>query len=380
MRILFVHEVQYSTKPIFEMHEFPEALAARGHTVAFADYLEDDLKPTDASRVAPGSYIRFYHLKPKLAGIAGRILAALGGQNFIKRVIFDFRPEIIVLYAVPTLGWQTALVAKRLGIPVVFRALDVSHKIRKTYFSGAIRLAERLTYRRASWISANNPALLDYCRVESRSTDAPGTVDYPPLDLAHFRANAEYVAESRENLAVYMGSLFYFSGLPELLRAMAEIEQPKFRLVIAGSGEQEAEIRREIHTLGLDNIVEMLGFVRFEELPALFQKAKVAINPMIPGLVSNKAFPNKVIQYMAAGIPVVSTPLEGLERTFDKAVLTWADSSADVANQVNNLVVDNDRLNLHSKMGLEAVTGMFDKDKAVLSFESLLNNLVGNNA
>jgi hypothetical protein len=40
MRILFIHEVNYIQKPIFEMHEFPEWLAHKGHDVGFFHFPE----------------------------------------------------------------------------------------------------------------------------------------------------------------------------------------------------------------------------------------------------------------------------------------------------------------------------------------------------
>ena len=38
--LLFIHEVDYLQKPIFEMHEFPEGLAERGWSVHFIDFVE----------------------------------------------------------------------------------------------------------------------------------------------------------------------------------------------------------------------------------------------------------------------------------------------------------------------------------------------------
>ena len=49
-------------------------------------------------------------------------------------------------------------------------------------------------------------------------------------------------------------------------------------------------------------------------------------------LVSNAALPNKVLQYMAAGVPVVSTSLHGLVATFgDESGIAWGDSPREVA-------------------------------------------------
>ena len=38
---------------------------------------------------------------------------------------------------------------------------------------------------------------------------------------------------------------------------------------------------------------------------------------MVPSLVSDTALPNKVLQYMASGLPVVSTRLKGLACLFE---------------------------------------------------------------
>ena len=41
MKILVVHEVSYLRKVVYEIHEFPELLALRGHEVTFVDFDED---------------------------------------------------------------------------------------------------------------------------------------------------------------------------------------------------------------------------------------------------------------------------------------------------------------------------------------------------
>ena len=40
MRLLFIHEVNYRDKVVFEMHDFPELLALAGHDVTFIDFGE----------------------------------------------------------------------------------------------------------------------------------------------------------------------------------------------------------------------------------------------------------------------------------------------------------------------------------------------------
>jgi glycosyltransferase involved in cell wall biosynthesis len=132
-------------------------------------------------------------------------------------------------------------------------------------------------------------------------------------------------------VVLYMGSFFYFSGLIEAIKTFADKKTgTDFRFVILGGGEQEAEIRALVSSLGIENQVLLPGFIGFEELPDYLSAADVLLNPMIPSLVSHTALPNKVIQYLATGLPVVSTRLGGLAATFkDFKSITWAETSGE---------------------------------------------------
>ncbi len=81
----------------------------------------------------------------------------------MRRAISDFKPDVIVNLAVPTFGWQVVREAKKQGIPIAYRALDVSHKIRKTVFESLVKVAERFVIRTSDLVLANNPAMRDYC-------------------------------------------------------------------------------------------------------------------------------------------------------------------------------------------------------------------------
>lgn len=325
LRILFLHEVSYFEKPIFEMHEFPENLANRGHEIAFADFLEKESLSLAGShgqlrsgRVIESVSLQHFYLRAKLPGVIGRLVAVPRFFKFFKTTLLEFRPDIVVSFSVPTSGWQALITCRRLGIPYVFRALDVSHKIRKTIFAPLIRLAEKFIYQNASWVSCNNPALREYCISLGASSETT-SVDLPPLDFSHFLNSGSRALDIRASLGVpddktvllYMGSFFYFSGLDAVLRKLSETEERPF-LLLVGGGEQDAELRRLVNDLGLDDSVKFTGFVDFDALPNYLSTADVAINPMVPSLVSDTALPNKILQYMASGLPVVSTRLKGL--------------------------------------------------------------------
>jgi len=385
MRLLFVHEVDYLHKPVFEMHEFPENLALMGHEVAFLDFTEESA-PSSAGfdtakfvqpRVSPGAKVRIFHQIPFTSGISGRLIGALTSFRSLRRAIHLSRPDIVVTYAVPTMGWQAALICRVLRIPLVYRAIDVSHLIRKTPLSFLVKLSEAFLCRAASHVSANNAALLQYCEnLAKRSID--GTVDFPPLAIEVFRPETQYSAALRPASIVYMGSFFYFSGLDRLLMHFAKLEDEGTTLTLIGGGEQDAYLRSIVEDMGLQKRVTFRGFIDFSELPQEFSKHRVAINPMLSSDVSNLAFPNKVIQYMASGLPVVTTKLSGLVGTFGTcAPLAWTSSPEETLEVAMELVRDIARCDQMSQDSFELLASRFDSTIAVTKFENMLDR-VGN--
>lgn len=392
MRILFLHEVSYRHKPIFEMHEFPESLAARDHEVAFMEYPEGDkitstwLSPFETTikgRFLPETQITLFTPSVLAKGMSGRLIHVITFAFSFARALKRFKPDIIVSFSVATSGWQALLVSRRAGIPYIFRGLDVSHLIRRSFFWRAIRKAERFIYRNANWISVNNRALLRYV-IDNGAHEERASVEMPPLDVAHFsrvssssvtRKELKIPPESR--VIVYMGSFFYFSGLPAVVKDFANLSGEEDRLILIGGGEQELELRELVDSLKIGRKVIFTGFVGFGDLPSFLKLGDVAINPMERHAVSNFALPNKVIQYVAAGLPTVSTKLSGLQETFPEAEsLVLVERPEDVCLAAFNLAQSLPDLRSIRK-AQDMVFRMFGSDSAVRNFERRLAKLSG---
>ena len=395
MRILFLHEVNYLEKPIFEMHEFPEHLAALGHEIAFVQFPEglskEEVKALGwktriPGRVMPEKNLTLYTPQNAAGTLLGRLKTALTFRKSFAEVVGDFRPDVVVSFSVPTSGWQALAVSKKMGIPFVFRALDVSHLIRKSAFSPLILSAEKFVYRNASAVSANNSAMADYCR--SMGSAASRTfVDLPPIDLSHFANGVAKRGQIRSKLGIspdskvilYMGSFFYFSGLPQLVDEFAKSAQDNTVLVLVGGGEQDQELRHQVAKLGLTEKVLFTGFVNFAELPGYLAAADVAVNPMQSSLVSNAAFPNKVIQYLATGLAVATTRLKGLWLTFgDVPGIRYSETPEQVMRDALELAKSPNLAELGAA-NQTLVAGKFSKVEAVKAFENRLQEVVQQN-
>ena len=385
--------MNYLKKPIFEMHEFPEHLAALGHTVGFVQFPEGESRASLAEnpfkrqvqgRVLTCQSLTLYIPKTLSGGFVGRLLAVVTFKRDFKKIVRDFEPDAVVSFSVPTSGWQAVQVCKKLGIPLVFRALDVSHKIRKSPLAPLIKMAEKYIYKNADWVSANNPAMLDYC-LSLGAQRSKGSVELPPLNISHFRSTEEDTAKLQDqleipnsaNVCLYMGSFFYFSGLPELISSFATDRKENEYLVLVGGGEQEAKLRNLTAQLEIDSWVRFVGFVSFEDLPLYLSLATVAVNPMHRSVVSNAAFPNKVIQYMAAKLPVISTRLDGLVQTFGEGSgFVYVDSSDDVYQAAQKLYSSLEIAKI-GEGNLKTVKERFSINNAVKAMELRLEQLIG---
>ena len=385
MRILFIHEVNYLTKPVFEMHEFPEGLSILGHDVGFLHFAEGQrsrklsgisAKATVVGRAHPCARITLYTPRYMNGKMLGRLEAAIRAHKTIQETINDFTPQLIVCFAVPTFGWQALRVAAKNNVPMIFRSLDASHLIRKGPWSYFVRLAERYIARNSKAISANNLAMKEY-QIKLGADPSRVSVHYPYLETEAYRGGSrERVREvlglnENSRVIMYLGSFFYFSGLLQVLSSFSELNRcGDCALVLVGGGEQEAELRRMAIELQIKENVIFAGFVPFKEIGDYLAAADVVINPMVKEQVSDVALPNKVIQYLAAGKPVVTTSLRGLEATFsDFSGLIWVSDPGECITEAHKLLVSNHAL--PTRDSVERLQSMFGLP-ALYRFESYL--------
>ena len=388
MKILFIHEVNYRSKVIFEMHEFPEMLAIAGHEVHFLEFPEGTgirssslrtRSTTISGRAYPKARINLITPPNLGGGFTDRLMAPITVIPQLRKLISKGGFDVVVLYAVPTSGWQTVRIAKKAGVPVVFRALDVSHLIRKGLTSQLVKLAERYVYRRATVISANNLFLGDYVTNLGQRIDSP-IVNFPPLDIDHF-ANKDR-RQMRINMSIdqdsfvttYMGSLFSFSGLLQVVADFSKLSEASDRLLIIGGGEIENELRKKVKELNLENRVIFTGVISYDELPEYLSISDALINPFESTLVTNLALPHKVLQYLAIGIPTISTKLSGLfESLGESAGIYWVDSPDKIVEKCMQVKQQsNEEKFAASELGKKFVKAYFNPQKTLNEIVSTL--------
>lgn len=386
-----MHEVNYLEKPIFEMHEIPEHLAARGHEISFLYFQESNrgsitrVSRRFSGRLNLGGELTLVTLPALWTDrLFGRALYALTSWPYLILELLRRKPDVIFNYSVPTSGWQLTAISRILGIPIIYRAIDVSHRIRPSRLSVLIRAAESFVIKKSNWISCNNGQMLSYVR-EMGARVSSSSVDRPPLDLGLFSRKFS-VAECKElrnltgipegkTVVTYMGSFFYFSGLPEVIQSITYTEDAI--LLLIGSGEQDNELRALVSRLNLQSKVIFTGPVPYLELPRYFAISDVGINPMELALVSGTALPNKVLQYMAANLPVVSTDLPGLRAELgENMALRLVSGPTEVWAEALKLASSISSKNLKCA-NADAVRQNFDVERNIDTIEARIESMAG---
>lgn len=102
-------------------------------------------------------------------------------------------------------------------------------------------------------------------------------------------------------------------GLSNLIAAMNQVSRkhPDALLLIAGKGPLRQELFERIQSENLHDHVRLLGFVPEEDLPFAYRAADVSIVPTI----EHEGFGLITIESLAAGTPVLVTPVGGLPET-----------------------------------------------------------------
>ncbi|MEZ0092690.1 glycosyltransferase family 4 protein [Streptacidiphilus sp. EB129] len=189
-----------------------------------------------------------------------------------------------------------------------------------TYHTGRMRKGQLLPdavcalYERTLLAGTARRAREVVCSSDYVAADLPrlfggrATTVSPGVDLDRF-TSGPVPAEPR---IAFVGSLdraTSYKGLAELLRTAAVLaaDRPDLRVEVVGSGSAAEEYRALARQLGIGGQVVFSGRLEGEELAAAYRRARVLALP-----TSYDSFPSVLVEAMACGRPVVTTPVGGI--------------------------------------------------------------------
>ncbi|MCK5907542.1 MAG: glycosyltransferase, partial [Flavobacteriales bacterium] len=108
---------------------------------------------------------------------------------------------------------------------------------------------------------------------------------------------------NEDKVVIYQGALNKDRGLELMIEAFAFIENAKFWIV--GSGDVEQELKLLVDVLNLSDKVVFKGRMPLEDMPKITNKASLGLSlEEDTSLSYHYALPNKMFDYIQAGVPV----------------------------------------------------------------------------
>lgn len=110
---------------------------------------------------------------------------------------------------------------------------------------------------------------------------------------------------------IHVGNLVSWGGLEVAIQAMplilARVADAQLLVLGGGLPAYERQLRAMVHQAGLDHVVTFLGAQPNERLPKILADAEIGLANSRPVAYRKYACPLKVLEYMAAGLPVIAT-------------------------------------------------------------------------
>lgn len=176
----------------------------------------------------------------------------------------------------------------------------------------------------------------------------------------------------------FTGSLGRQLDLHTVIEASRLLERAghPHRLVICGSGECESAYRQQ--ACGLSSVV-MAGWVDAVKLYVLMRRSHVGLDPLPARFDFLATINNKAIEYLSAGLPVLSCPREGslfrFLRQADCGDSYDSDDSAGLAHLVARLMDNRTRLQAMSANARAVYQSSFVAERVYREFVQYLERL-----
>ena len=237
----------------------------------------------------------------------------------LRRMLAEQRPDLVAahfaLYTFPVLDLigTYPLVVHFHGPWALEAQVEVGARPR-TRIAAAL---ERAVYRRGTCFVVLSRAFRDvlsqrYGVPTERIRVIPGGVDVDRFatEATRWRARERLGWPQDRPLVLAVRRLVRRTGLEDLVAAIDEVRKrvPEVLLVVAGNGPLAGVLRDLVSSLGLENNVQLAGFVPELDLPIAYRAANVTVVPS----EALEGFGLVVVESLAAGTPVLVTPVGGL--------------------------------------------------------------------
>lgn len=237
-------------------------------------------------------------------------------------------------------GYAAMIASEKYNIPFIVHGHGLDVFLEGSYAGlkncGKILEACQMVYKKASAIAGVSQKVLD--RIQKKvDTSSKAYVVYNGVDVNKFFP----VPHKNELLTITsIGNLIPLKGHDYTLKAvkcLVDQGYTNLRLIIAGRGELENELKQLAHSLELDNYVEFVGYIPYEGVVRLLQQSDIFVLPSW-----YEALGCVYLEAMACGVPAVGCYNNGIDEIISDGIdgfLVDEKNESQIADKIRQFIV-----------------------------------------
>ena len=256
-------------------------------------------------------------------------------------------PDFLFLGALPVKLFR--------GAKIIFDQHDLCPEVwetkkpnqKKVIFT-LLKIFEKLSYLFADHVIATNESYRNIAM-------ARGKLDSEKISIVRSSPRSDFKNKnphltrscSSDVQLVYLGTMGSQEGIDILLEAISILNTDSIltiKLDLIGDGPERTELMKMAQALGIAEICNFHGRISDYELRSVICNSDIAINPDRPGKFNNISSMNKIIEYMALGVPIVQfSSIEGKFTAGESAIEVATPTASALAASIESLRKDKEK-------------------------------------
>ena len=256
---------------------------------------------------------------------------------------------------------------QHLGLPVLLEYEDdsfssVHGEPLNTYVARSHAVAAQRLLRAVSGCMAVSPYLLSQLPAEIPRLLLRGVVGQDVIEASR--------SSQRRNIVLFSGTHVPANGVAELIEAWRSVCLSNWELHITGYGQMTESLKQMAREV---TGVVFHGLIDRAELIRLLCTAKICINPFVKTPAPGSVFAFKIVEYLAAGAHVISTPMGPLEKELEAGMSYMPDNSAATIAATLKEVIESRRYELRA---MDATQQSYGPKAITVSLDQLVRTVV----
>jgi len=248
-------------------------------------------------------------------------------------------------------NYYLALIVERISCKLCDHIFPVSNEIKKGLMDKGVSESKITVF--------HNTPTLSFCKRYHEDKKNSKPADKGPIKI------------------VYVGDLTENRGLPIIINAVEELkrQKEKYNLIIIGDGRYKNFLKKLVAKKKVADLVCFTGWVNHKDLITHLKACDIGIIPHLPTKHNNLTVPNKVFDYMALGLPILSGNLLPIKKIIEETrsgyIFDYQDSDS-IVHQLLALKEQKlrDQLGMNGKI---AVTQKYNWGVDFLNFTNIMN-------